>query len=128
MPIVPMFHVNAWGYPYACTMTGAKQVYMSVFTDPKTIARIIAEEGVTVCAGVPTIFLGLLDEMDRAKAAGTPHRLPSLKCLVIGGERHAAVTDRMVRRTTCHLREAGVGHDRDHAARHGEHRARRRLP
>ena len=85
MPIVPMFHVNAWGYPYACTMTGAKQVYMSVFTDPKTIARMIAEEGVTVCAGVPTIFLGLLDEMDRAKAAGTPHQLPTLKCLVIGG-------------------------------------------
>ena len=85
MPIVPMFHVNAWGYPYTCAMTGAKQVYMSVFTDPKTVARIAAEEGVTVCAGVPTIFLGLLDEMDRAKAAGTPYALPKLKVLVIGG-------------------------------------------
>jgi len=85
MPIVPMFHVNAWGYPYTCTMIGAKQVFMSVFTDPKTIARIVAEEGVTVCAGVPTIFLGLLDEMDRAKEAGTPHHLPTLHTLVIGG-------------------------------------------
>ncbi len=85
MPIVPMFHVNAWGYPYTCTMTGAKLVFMSVFTDPKTVSRFIAEEGVTVCAGVPTIFLGLLDEMDRAKAAGTPYRFPTLKCLVIGG-------------------------------------------
>ncbi len=85
MPIVPMFHVNAWGYPYSCAMTGAKQVYMSVFTDPKTVSRFIAEEGVTVCAGVPTIFLGLLDEMDRAKAAGTPHSFPALKTLLIGG-------------------------------------------
>jgi fatty-acyl-CoA synthase len=85
MPIVPMFHVNAWGYPYTCTMSGAKQVYMSVFTDPKTISRMIAAEGVTVCAGVPTIFLGLLDEMDKAKAAGTPHLFPTLRTLVIGG-------------------------------------------
>ena len=85
MPIVPMFHVNGWGYPYTCAMTGAKQVYMSVFTDAKNIARFVAEEGVTVCAGVPTIFLGLLDELDRAKAAGTPHQLPTLKTLLIGG-------------------------------------------
>lgn len=85
MPIVPMFHVNAWGYPYTCTMTGAKQVYMSVFTDPKTVARIASEEGVTVCAGVPTIFLGLLDELDRAKAAGTPYSLPKLRTAVVGG-------------------------------------------
>jgi fatty-acyl-CoA synthase len=85
MPIVPMFHVNGWGYPYTCAMTGAKQVYMSVFTDAKNIARFCGEEGVTVCAGVPTIFLGLLDEMDRAKAAGTPYALPTLTTLVIGG-------------------------------------------
>ncbi len=85
MPIVPMFHVNAWGYPYTCTMTGAKLVFMSVFTDPKTVSRFIAEEKATVCAGVPTIFLGLLDEMDRAKSAGTPYQFPALKCLVIGG-------------------------------------------
>ena len=85
MPLVPMFHVNAWGYPYSCAMTGAKQVYMSVFTDPKNIAKFIAEEGVTVCAGVPTIFLGLLDEMDRAKAAGKPYQFPTLKGLIVGG-------------------------------------------
>ena len=85
MPIVPMFHVNGWGYPYTCAMVGAKQVYMSVFTDAKNIARVIAEEGVTVCAGVPTIFLGLLDELDKAKAAGTPARMPTLRALVIGG-------------------------------------------
>ncbi|HYW51802.1 MAG TPA: AMP-binding protein, partial [Gemmatimonadaceae bacterium] len=85
MPIVPMFHVNGWGYPYTCAMTGAKQVYMSVFTDPKTVLRFAAEEGVTVCAGVPTIMLGMLDEMDRAKAAGTPHQVPRLRSLVVGG-------------------------------------------
>jgi fatty-acyl-CoA synthase len=85
MPIVPMFHVNAWGYPYSCAMSGAKQVYMSVFSDGRTIARVAAEEGVTVCAGVPTIMFGLLDELDRAVAAGTPHVLPTLRTLVIGG-------------------------------------------
>jgi len=85
MPIVPMFHVNAWGYPYTCTMIGAKQVFMSVFTDPKTIMRIAAEEGVTVCAGVPTIMSALLDELDRAKAAGTPHVAPTLRTLLVGG-------------------------------------------
>ncbi len=85
MPIVPMFHVNAWGYPYCCTMTGAKQVYMSVFTDAKNIARVVAEEGVTVCAAVPTIFMALLDELDRAKSAGTAHNLHTLRTLVCGG-------------------------------------------
>ena len=85
MPIVPMFHVNAWGYPYTCTMTGAKQVFMSVFTDAVTIMRIAAEEGVTVCAGVPTIMAGLLDELDRATAAGTPHVAPTLRTLLVGG-------------------------------------------
>jgi fatty-acyl-CoA synthase len=85
MPIVPMFHVNGWGYPYTCALTGAKLVFMSVFTDPKTVARTIAEERVTVCAGVPTIFLGLLDELDRARTAATPYDLSTLKTLVIGG-------------------------------------------
>ena len=85
LPIVPMFHVNGWGYPYTCAMTGAKMVFTSVFTDPKTVARTIADERVTVCAGVPTIFLGLLDELDRAKSAGTPYHLPTLTTLVIGG-------------------------------------------
>ena len=85
MPIVPMFHVNAWGYPYTCTMAGAKQVYMSVFTDAPTVARLCAEEQVTVCAGVPTIMSGLLDELDRATAAGTPYDLSRLHTAVIGG-------------------------------------------
>ena len=85
MPIVPMFHVNAWGYPYTCTMAGAKQVYMSVFTDAPTVARFCAEEQVTVCAGVPTIMSGLLDELDRATAAGTPYDLSRLHTAVIGG-------------------------------------------
>jgi fatty-acyl-CoA synthase len=85
MPIVPMFHVNAWGYPYTCAMIGARLVYMSAFTDPRTIARTVAEEGVTMCAGVPTIFMALLAELDAAAAAGTPRHLPTLKTLVIGG-------------------------------------------
>jgi fatty-acyl-CoA synthase len=85
MPIVPMFHVNGWGYPYSCAMTGAKLVLMSVFSDPKSIIRMVAQERINVCAAVPTIFLGLLDELDRAKDAGAPHAIPTLQTLVIGG-------------------------------------------
>lgn len=85
MPIVPMFHVNAWGIPYAAPLCGAKLVYMSVFTDGPTLARFLREEGVTLCAGVPTIFMGLLQELDRAQAAGTPHDLSRLRQILIGG-------------------------------------------
>ena len=85
LPIVPMFHVNAWGLPYTCAMFGARQVYTGVFTDGGTLARFMQEEGVTITAGVPTIWMGLLGELDRAKAAGTPYDLSGIERLVVGG-------------------------------------------
>jgi fatty-acyl-CoA synthase len=85
MAIVPMFHVNAWGFPYSCAMSGANQVYMSVFTQAPLIARTLESEKVTIGAGVPTIWLGLLDELDRAKTAGNPYKLEHLKSLLVGG-------------------------------------------
>lgn len=85
LPVVPMFHVNAWGLPYASTMTGAKQVFTSAFVDPKTLARVLSEERVTLGVGIPTIWMGLLDEMDRAKQAGKPYDLAALRSLVAGG-------------------------------------------
>lgn len=85
LPVVPMFHVNAWGYPYTCTWVGAKQVYTGMFTDPKVIARTLEKENVTMTAGVPTIWIGLLDELDKAKAAGTPYKLEKLKAMIVGG-------------------------------------------
>lgn len=85
MPIVPMFHVNAWGMPYAAALCGYRLVYMSVFTDGPTVATFLADEQVTVTAGVPTIYMGLLAELDRAVQAGTPYALHALRQILIGG-------------------------------------------
>ena len=64
MPVVPMFHVNAWGIPYATTAAGATHVYPGPSPDPADLARLIEEEGVTVTAGVPTVWLGLLEYLE----------------------------------------------------------------
>ncbi|GAA5532340.1 long-chain fatty acid--CoA ligase [Deinococcus aluminii] len=85
LPIVPMFHVNAWGIPYTCAMYGAKQVYAGPFTDGPTLARLMQDEEVTLTAGVPTIWMGLLAELDRAKAAGQPYDLHCLQRVLVGG-------------------------------------------
>jgi fatty-acyl-CoA synthase len=64
LPVVPMFHANGWGTPYAATFVGAKQVFPSVHTDPESIAHLIAEEDVTFSAGVPTIWLEMAEYID----------------------------------------------------------------
>ncbi|MDQ6915882.1 MAG: AMP-binding protein, partial [Actinomycetota bacterium] len=56
MPVVPMFHANAWGLPYAAALAGARQVFPGSYLDPASLARLIADEGVTRAAGVPTIW------------------------------------------------------------------------
>ena len=85
LPIVPMFHVSAWGYPYTCPFVGANLLLTSVFTAPTFIAKVLQDEGVTHTAGVPTIWFGLLEELDRAKAAGQPYNLEQLRSLLVGG-------------------------------------------
>jgi len=64
MPVVPMFHANGWGLPYAATFVGAKQVLPSVHTDPGPLAELIAEEEVTMSGAVPTIWLGMAEYLD----------------------------------------------------------------
>jgi fatty-acyl-CoA synthase len=64
LPIVPMFHVNAWGMPFAATWYGAGQVYGGPAPTPADYLRLIREEGVTVSAGVPTVWLGILQLLD----------------------------------------------------------------
>jgi fatty-acyl-CoA synthase len=64
LPVVPMFHANGWGIPYAATFVGAKQVFPSVHTDPESIARLIADEDVTFSAAVPTIWLEMAEFLD----------------------------------------------------------------
>lgn len=81
LPIVPMFHVNAWGNPYACPMVGAKLVFPgSKMGDGASLAALINEEGVTLSAGVPTVWLGLIAHL---KATG--QRVESLQRIIVGG-------------------------------------------
>ena len=61
LPVVPMFHVNAWGIPYGAAMTGAKLVFPGAALDGKSVYELIETERVTMAAGVPTVWLGLLN-------------------------------------------------------------------
>ena len=81
MPVVPMFHVNAWGMPFSATASGAKHVYPGPSPEPSDIAHLIEEEGVTVTAGVPTVWLGLQEYMQ----AGNEVDLSTLETVIIGG-------------------------------------------
>jgi len=65
MPMTPMFHVHAWGFPYAATMSGMKQVYPGRYM-PASLLRLIGEEGVTTSHCVPTIMRMLLDAAESA--------------------------------------------------------------
>jgi len=80
LPVVPMFHVNAWGIPYSAALTGAKLVFPGPGMDGKSIYELIEVEKVTYAAGVPTIWQMLLGHM---KPAGL--KFSTLKRTVIGG-------------------------------------------
>ena len=80
LPVVPMFHVNAWGIPYSAAMVGAKLVFPGPALDGKSVYELIEAEGVTFAAGVPTVWQMLLGHM---KPAGL--KFSKLKRTVIGG-------------------------------------------
>ena len=81
LPIVPMFHVNAWGYPYAAMMVGAKLVFPGPsLSQPETLVDLITEEGVTIAGGVPAVWLPVLDYLRRSG-----RNLKPLNRTVIGG-------------------------------------------
>jgi fatty-acyl-CoA synthase len=63
LPIVPMFHAMAWGMPQGAVAVGAKQVFAAGPLDPAAIAQLLVDEAVTVAAGVPTVWLGLIDAL-----------------------------------------------------------------
>jgi fatty-acyl-CoA synthase len=65
LPIAPMFHANAWGIPYAAAMLGAKLVLPGPHVDPESILDLISSERVTVACGVPTVWLGVLQELEK---------------------------------------------------------------
>jgi fatty-acyl-CoA synthase len=80
LPVVPMFHVNAWGIPHAAPLTGAKLVFPGKDLDGKSLYELMEAERVTYSAGVPTVWLGLLNHV---REAGV--RFSSLERTVIGG-------------------------------------------
>ena len=91
MPVVPMFHVNAWGLPFTSTLVGAKQVLPGPHLDPESLLEDMANEKVTITAGVPTIFFGLLRKLDEDPDA---YDLSSVRSMIIGG---SAAPEGMIR-------------------------------
>jgi fatty-acyl-CoA synthase len=80
LPVVPMFHANGWGFPYAAPLVGADLLLPDCFLGPAALAATIARERPTIAAGVPTVWSGLLAHLEKE-----PIDLSCLRRLVIGG-------------------------------------------
>ncbi|MFL6580478.1 MAG: 3-(methylthio)propionyl-CoA ligase [Burkholderiales bacterium] len=80
LPVVPMFHANAWALPYSCALVGAKMVLPGAQLDGKSLYELFETEHVTVSAGVPTVWLALLQHMGQNKL-----RFSTMNRTVIGG-------------------------------------------
>jgi len=80
LPVVPMFHVNAWGVPYSAPMVGAKIVFPGAALDGKSLFELMEAERVTCAAGVPTVWMGLLNHL---QAGGL--RFSTLQRTSVGG-------------------------------------------
>ena len=91
LPVVPMFHVNAWGVPFAATMVGAKQVMPGPHLDPESLLEEFEQERVTFTAGVPTVFLAVLQTLDGDPDA---YDLSSMQTMAVGG---SAAPESMIR-------------------------------
>jgi fatty-acyl-CoA synthase len=92
LPVVPMFHANNWGFPWAAAAVGAKLVYCAD-NDPANLCRLIHAEGVNYLAGVPTVWLGVIQHCD---ATGQP--LPPITRALTGGSAMPrAIIERLMR-------------------------------
>ncbi len=80
MPVVPLFHANSWSLAYSAPMTGAKLVMPGAKLDGPSLHQLLEDEGVTMTAAVPTVWLGLLQHLE-----ATNGKLSTLKRVVIGG-------------------------------------------
>jgi len=80
LPVVPQFHAMAWGLPYSAAMVGAELVLPGPHLKPQPLAEMIADENVTIAAGVPTIWNGLYHEL-----VNNPRDLSSMRALLVGG-------------------------------------------
>ena len=94
LTVVPMFHANAWGLPFAAPATGAKLVLPGRSSDGESLAKLIRSENATIAVGVPTVWLGLVEHLE---ASGGD--VPSLKRIMVGGSPLSPVlVDRLERR------------------------------
>lgn len=96
MPVVPMFHVNAWGFPYVAMMVGAKQVLPGPCLDAESLLDLCEREQVTLANGVPTVWMAVCAELDK-----NPERwrlAPGLR-LAVGG---SAPSESLIRRFDAH--------------------------
>jgi fatty-acyl-CoA synthase len=91
LPVVPMFHVNAWGLPYVAATCGTKLVFPGCFLDAPSLLELMAGERVTVAAGVPTIWIGIRDVLDAEP--GKYQLQPELR-MVVGG---SAAPEQLIR-------------------------------
>ena len=80
MPLVPMFHVLSWGMPYAATLTGCKQVYPTKYMTPQDLCELVQDEKVSLTAGVPTIWIGVLNFLET-----NDYDISSLRSIPCGG-------------------------------------------
>jgi len=81
LPVVPMFHACAWGYPYSCTFVGATQVFPGPYLDGESLLQLFESEKVTMTGGVPTVMMNILNMLD-----DDPFKYKLfLRCIVIGG-------------------------------------------
>jgi fatty-acyl-CoA synthase len=91
LPVVPMFHVNAWGLPYLAAMLGTKLVMPGPFLDPPSLLELMVDERVTIAAGVPTIWIGIRDLLDADRARYALQ--PGLR-MIVGG---SAAPEQLIR-------------------------------
>ncbi|MBV8761779.1 MAG: long-chain fatty acid--CoA ligase [Deltaproteobacteria bacterium] len=89
LPVVPMFHVNAWGLPFIAAMVGTKLVMPGPHLDPPSLLELLQNEKVTVAAGVPTIWIGIRDLLDKQKY----NLQPGLR-MIVGG---SAAPEQLIR-------------------------------
>lgn len=101
LPVVPMFHVNAWGSPFCCLMIGAKQVFPGPHLDAPSLCELFSLERVTTTSGVPTIWMAILEHLDANPGV---YDLSSLETMIVGGAAAApALIEAFEKRHSLHV-------------------------
>ena len=81
LPVVPMFHASAWGFPYSCTFVGTTQVFPGPFLDAESLLQLFENEKITLTAGVPTVMMSILNALENEPAK---YKL-FLRLIILGG-------------------------------------------